>query len=163
MILKPTWAYGLELWGSPRNSNIDRIQSFKSKTFRTILDVPWNRADTSVRGATRTGAWRRTRIGRKDMCVLALHQDYALIVIQTRQPFVPGPTPAGVNNNPGPSHPQIRCPLLSGRGRRVLDGKLSPAFPNDGVTKQSTELLRGVPVILSSTYTKVEIVPENML
>ncbi|KAL1123753.1 hypothetical protein AAG570_001526 [Ranatra chinensis] len=41
MILKPTWTYGIELWGSARKSNIDRIQSFQSKTLRTILDAPW--------------------------------------------------------------------------------------------------------------------------
>ncbi|KAL1140682.1 hypothetical protein AAG570_000612 [Ranatra chinensis] len=40
MILKPTWTYGIELWGSARKSNIDRIQSFQSKTLRTILDAP---------------------------------------------------------------------------------------------------------------------------
>ncbi|KAL1116488.1 hypothetical protein AAG570_004960 [Ranatra chinensis] len=41
MILKPTWTYGIELWGSARKSNIDRIQSFQSKTLRTILDAAW--------------------------------------------------------------------------------------------------------------------------
>ncbi|KAL1110565.1 hypothetical protein AAG570_008093 [Ranatra chinensis] len=41
MILKPTWTYGIELWGSARKSNIDRIQSFQSKSLRTILDAPW--------------------------------------------------------------------------------------------------------------------------
>ncbi|KAL1115872.1 hypothetical protein AAG570_006161 [Ranatra chinensis] len=39
-ILKPTWTYGMELWGSARKSYIDRIQSLQSKTLRTILDVP---------------------------------------------------------------------------------------------------------------------------
>ncbi|KAL1110392.1 hypothetical protein AAG570_007923 [Ranatra chinensis] len=36
VILNPTWAYGIELWGSARKSNIDRIQVFQSK----ILDTP---------------------------------------------------------------------------------------------------------------------------
>ncbi|KAL1115133.1 hypothetical protein AAG570_007164 [Ranatra chinensis] len=36
MILKPTWTCGIELWGSARKSNIDRSQSFQSKT----LDAP---------------------------------------------------------------------------------------------------------------------------
>ncbi|KAL1130983.1 hypothetical protein AAG570_012224 [Ranatra chinensis] len=40
-ILKPTWTYGIELWGSAKKSNIDKIQSFQSKTLRTILDAPW--------------------------------------------------------------------------------------------------------------------------
>ena len=40
-ILKPTWTYGIELWGSAKPSNIARIQRFQSKTLRTILDAPW--------------------------------------------------------------------------------------------------------------------------
>ncbi|KAL1132380.1 hypothetical protein AAG570_010335 [Ranatra chinensis] len=39
-VLKPTWTYGIELWGSARKSNIDTIQSFLSKTLRTIPDAP---------------------------------------------------------------------------------------------------------------------------
>ncbi|KAL1117888.1 hypothetical protein AAG570_004201 [Ranatra chinensis] len=31
----------LELWGSAKKSNIDRIQAFQSKVLRTILDAPW--------------------------------------------------------------------------------------------------------------------------
>ncbi|KAL1130391.1 hypothetical protein AAG570_013329 [Ranatra chinensis] len=40
-ILKPTWTYGIELWGSAKKGNIDRIQSFQSKVLRTILNAPW--------------------------------------------------------------------------------------------------------------------------
>ncbi|KAL1123961.1 hypothetical protein AAG570_001731, partial [Ranatra chinensis] len=40
-ILKPTWTYGIELWGSAKKGNIDRIQSFKSNVLRTILNAPW--------------------------------------------------------------------------------------------------------------------------
>ncbi|KAL1116459.1 hypothetical protein AAG570_004932 [Ranatra chinensis] len=43
VVLKPTRTYGIELSGSARKSIIDRIQSFQSKTLRTILDAP--RAD----------------------------------------------------------------------------------------------------------------------
>ncbi|KAL1116177.1 hypothetical protein AAG570_005672 [Ranatra chinensis] len=43
VILKPTWTCNIELWGSDRKSNIDRIQTFQSKTLRTILDAPWKR------------------------------------------------------------------------------------------------------------------------
>ncbi|KAL1117845.1 hypothetical protein AAG570_004160 [Ranatra chinensis] len=41
MILKPAWAYSMELWGSATKSNINRIQSFQSKTLRTILGTPY--------------------------------------------------------------------------------------------------------------------------
>ncbi|KAL1115248.1 hypothetical protein AAG570_007279 [Ranatra chinensis] len=40
MILKPTWTYGIELWGSARKSNIDRIQSFQSKTLAAPCPKP---------------------------------------------------------------------------------------------------------------------------
>ncbi|KAL1123068.1 hypothetical protein AAG570_002156 [Ranatra chinensis] len=40
-ILKPTRAYGVEVWGSAKKSNLDRIQAFQSKVLRTILDAPW--------------------------------------------------------------------------------------------------------------------------
>lgn len=41
VILKPTWTYGVELWGSAKPANIQRIQSFQSKVLRTILNAPW--------------------------------------------------------------------------------------------------------------------------
>ena len=40
-ILRPVWAYGIQLWGTTSNSNIEILQRFQSKTLRTILDVPW--------------------------------------------------------------------------------------------------------------------------
>ncbi|KAL1131714.1 hypothetical protein AAG570_011327 [Ranatra chinensis] len=38
-ILKPTWTYGAELWGSAKMSNLDRIQAYQSKVLRIILDA----------------------------------------------------------------------------------------------------------------------------
>ena len=40
-ILKPIWTYGLELWGTASNSNIEIIQRFQSKTLRMITKAPW--------------------------------------------------------------------------------------------------------------------------
>lgn len=40
-ILKPVWVYGIELWGTTSDSNIQIIQRFQSKTLRTILNAPW--------------------------------------------------------------------------------------------------------------------------
>ncbi|KAL1138497.1 hypothetical protein AAG570_008560 [Ranatra chinensis] len=39
-VFKPTSTYGIELWGSAKKGNIDRIQSFQSKVLRTILNAP---------------------------------------------------------------------------------------------------------------------------
>ena len=40
-VLKPVWTYGIQLWGTTSNSNIEIIQRFQSKTFRLILNAPW--------------------------------------------------------------------------------------------------------------------------
>ena len=39
-ILKPTWAYGIELWGCASPSNIAKIQRYQSKLLRLIKNVP---------------------------------------------------------------------------------------------------------------------------
>jgi hypothetical protein len=40
-VLKPLWAYAIQLWGRASNSDIEILQRFQSKTLRTILKVPW--------------------------------------------------------------------------------------------------------------------------
>jgi Reverse transcriptase (RNA-dependent DNA polymerase)/Endonuclease-reverse transcriptase len=40
-IIQPTWAYGLELWGSTKRTNLNRIQSLQSKILRKIVDAPF--------------------------------------------------------------------------------------------------------------------------
>lgn len=40
-ILKPVWSYGLELWGTASNSNIEILQRYQSKTLRLITNAPW--------------------------------------------------------------------------------------------------------------------------
>lgn len=40
-ILKPVWTYGVQLWGTASNSNIEKIQKFQNKVLRTIVDAPW--------------------------------------------------------------------------------------------------------------------------
>lgn len=40
-ILKPIWTYGVQLWGSTCNSNIELLQRFQSKTLRFLLNAPW--------------------------------------------------------------------------------------------------------------------------
>ena len=39
-ILKPIWTYGIPLWGTARNSNIEILQRFKNKVFRSIANAP---------------------------------------------------------------------------------------------------------------------------
>lgn len=40
-ILKPIWTYGIQLWGSASNSNIEIIERFQSKVLRMIVNAPW--------------------------------------------------------------------------------------------------------------------------
>jgi hypothetical protein len=40
-IFKPIWTYGIQLWGTTYNSNIEILQGFQSKTLRSILNAPW--------------------------------------------------------------------------------------------------------------------------
>ena len=40
-ILQPIWTYGVQLWGSASNSNLDILERFQSKVLRIITDAPW--------------------------------------------------------------------------------------------------------------------------
>jgi hypothetical protein len=39
-VLKPIWTYGVQLWGSASNSNIEILERFQSKVLRIITDAP---------------------------------------------------------------------------------------------------------------------------
>jgi hypothetical protein len=40
-ILKPVWTYGIQLWGSAANSNLEILERFQSKVLRIIVYAPW--------------------------------------------------------------------------------------------------------------------------
>lgn len=40
-ILKPTWTYGIQLWGCAKKTNVDIIQRFQNKVLRNIVNAPW--------------------------------------------------------------------------------------------------------------------------
>ena len=40
-ILKPVWTYGIQLWGTTSNSNVEILQRYQSKTLRQIVNAPW--------------------------------------------------------------------------------------------------------------------------
>lgn len=40
-VLKPVWTYGIQLWGTASNSNIEILQRYQSKTLRMITNAPW--------------------------------------------------------------------------------------------------------------------------
>jgi len=47
-ILKPIWTYGLQVWESASNSNIDILESFRSKVLRIVTDAPWYVPNTVI-------------------------------------------------------------------------------------------------------------------
>jgi hypothetical protein len=48
-ILKPIWTYGIQLWGTALNSNIEALERFQSKVLRIITDAPWYVPNTMLR------------------------------------------------------------------------------------------------------------------
>jgi hypothetical protein len=40
-ILKPIWTYGITLWDTASNSNIEIVQRFQNKVLRSIVNAPW--------------------------------------------------------------------------------------------------------------------------
>lgn len=47
-ILKPVWTYGIQLWGTASNSNIDILERYQSKTLRLITNAPWYLTNKSI-------------------------------------------------------------------------------------------------------------------
>lgn len=47
-IIKPIWTYGIQLWGTACNSNIEILQRFQSKVLRNIVNAPWYVPNTVI-------------------------------------------------------------------------------------------------------------------
>ena len=43
------WSYGIQLWGTASNSNIDILERYQSKTLRQITNAPWYVTNKSIR------------------------------------------------------------------------------------------------------------------
>jgi hypothetical protein len=48
-ILKPIWAYRIQLWGTASTSNIEILEHFQSEALHMITDAPWYTSDTVIR------------------------------------------------------------------------------------------------------------------
>jgi hypothetical protein len=49
VILKPIWTYGIQLWGTTFNSNIEILERFQRKVLRLIVDAPWYVSNSVIR------------------------------------------------------------------------------------------------------------------
>jgi hypothetical protein len=47
--LKPIWTYGIQLWGTTSNSDIEILERFQSKVLRLIVDAPWYVSNSVIR------------------------------------------------------------------------------------------------------------------
>lgn len=48
LLLRPIWSYGIQLWGSAKISNLNRIQRFQSKVLRIISKAPFYVSNNSL-------------------------------------------------------------------------------------------------------------------
>jgi hypothetical protein len=48
VIFKPFWTYGIQLWGTTSNSNIEILEHFQSKVLRLTVDAPWNVSNSVI-------------------------------------------------------------------------------------------------------------------
>jgi hypothetical protein len=49
IILKPIWAYGMQLWGTASTSNTEILERFQSKALHMIVNSPWYAPNTVIR------------------------------------------------------------------------------------------------------------------
>jgi hypothetical protein len=49
VIIKPIWTYGIQLWGTTSNSNIEILERFQSKVLRLRVDAPWYVSNSVIR------------------------------------------------------------------------------------------------------------------
>jgi hypothetical protein len=47
-ILKPTWTYGIPLWGTVCNSIIEILQIFQNKVLRSIVNATWYEGKSKI-------------------------------------------------------------------------------------------------------------------
>jgi len=62
--LKPIWTYGMPLWGTASNSNIEILQRYQNKVLRAIVNVPW---------------YISNKVSHADLKVPTVREDYVLI------------------------------------------------------------------------------------
>jgi len=49
VILKPVWTYGILLWGTASNSNLEILERFLSKVLRILTDAPRYVPNTTIK------------------------------------------------------------------------------------------------------------------
>jgi len=49
VILKAVWTYGIQIWGTASNSNLEILERFQSNVLRIITDAPWYVPNTVIK------------------------------------------------------------------------------------------------------------------
>lgn len=80
-ILKPIWSYGVQLWGTAKNSNLQIIQRYQNKTLRTIVNAPWYVPNSVIHRDLQTPSINEeiTRLSKKYKDRLETHPNYLAI------------------------------------------------------------------------------------
>ena len=71
LTIKPTWTYGIQLWGSASNSHLDILERFQSKALRMLTNAPWFVPNAIIRNDLSVTTIRQevTTTGRGSMCI----------------------------------------------------------------------------------------------
>lgn len=89
-IIKPIWSYGIQLWRTASNSNIEILQRFQSKILRIIVNAPWYVSNETLhndlRICTVKEEIRKTIVKHKDR--LQDHPNSLVTSLMTRPAYV---------------------------------------------------------------------------
>ena len=79
-VIKPVWTYGIQLWGTASNSNIEILQRFQSKTQRSLINAPWYVTNETIH--------RDLKIPTVKEEILKYSNRYSKRVIKHRNPLI---------------------------------------------------------------------------
>jgi hypothetical protein len=57
--IKPTWTYGIQVWGRASTSNVEILERFQSKALRMITSAPWYVSNTVIHHDLQSQQWNK--------------------------------------------------------------------------------------------------------
>ena len=73
-IIKPTWTYGIQLYGYTSSSNIELIQRAQSKILRTMTRAPWYVRNENILANSLKDEFKKSKD--KDSLKLEMHPNF---------------------------------------------------------------------------------------
>lgn len=86
-IIKPTWLYGIQLWGCTKNSTLKIIQTYQNKVLREMVNAPWyiRNADIHRDLGIQTVKEEIKRFAKKHVERLHLHENAEILQLLENQ------------------------------------------------------------------------------